>query len=135
LHSDSTQNFSHADIHYIIENGVQLTGMPAMTSPHHEPAAESWKLDAYIRSLRTPDRNQKAAEANTLASAHYTGSQACQKCHLDVYELEEDADGERGPRSARAPGCDHTRSQQKQCLEVHERASGSCRLYAWLIER
>jgi hypothetical protein len=29
---------------------------------------------------------RKAVEANTLASAHYTGSQACQKCHADIYE-------------------------------------------------
>src|SRR6202021_1703513 len=48
LHSDSTQNLSDGEIHYIIENGVQLTGMPAMSSSHHESAAESWKLVAYI---------------------------------------------------------------------------------------
>src|ERR1700730_18045740 len=32
LHSDSTQNLTDGDIHYIIENGIQLTGMPAMAS-------------------------------------------------------------------------------------------------------
>jgi predicted CXXCH cytochrome family protein len=60
--------------------------MPAMPSAHRESAAESWKLVAYIRSLRTPPREEKAIETKTLASAHYTGSQACQKCHADIYE-------------------------------------------------
>jgi predicted CXXCH cytochrome family protein len=86
LRSDSTQDLSDGEIHYIIENGIQLTGMPAMTSPHRESAAESWKLVAYIRSLRTPTREQRAVQENTLVSAHYTGSQACQKCHADIYE-------------------------------------------------
>ena len=86
LRSDSTQKLSDGEIHYIIENGVQLTGMPAMASPHRESAAESWKLVAYIRSLRTPTREERAVQANTLASAHYSGSQACQKCHADIYE-------------------------------------------------
>ncbi len=84
--SDATQNLSDGEIHYIIENGIQFTGMPAMASPHRESAAESWKLVAYIRSFRTPTREERAVEANTLASAHYTGSQACQKCHADIYE-------------------------------------------------
>src|ERR1700723_827407 len=60
LHSDSTQNLSDGEIHYIIENGVQLTGMPAMSSSHHESAAESWKLVAYIRSLRNPTPEEEA---------------------------------------------------------------------------
>ena len=46
LRSDSTQNLSDGEIYYIIENGIQLTGMPAMTSSHRESAAESWKLVA-----------------------------------------------------------------------------------------
>src|SRR5271163_2268423 len=70
LHSDATQHLSDGEIHYIIENGIQLTGMPAMPSAHRESAAESWKLVAYIRSLRSPTREEKAVEANTLASAH-----------------------------------------------------------------
>src|ERR1700677_3491450 len=32
LRSDATQNLSDGEIHYIIENGIQLTGMPAMPS-------------------------------------------------------------------------------------------------------
>jgi len=86
LHSDSTQNLSDGDIHYIIENGIQLTGMPAMPSAHREYTAESWKLVAYIRSLPNPTKEEKAVEPNGLASARCTGSQACQKCHADIYE-------------------------------------------------
>ncbi len=86
LHLEPTQNLTDGEIHYIIENGIQLTGMPAMASAHRESAAESWKLVSYIRSLRSPDENEKAVETNTMASAHYTGSQACQKCHGEIYE-------------------------------------------------
>ena len=42
--------------------------------------------------------------------AHYAGSQSCQKCHSrDLRALEEDADGERRARSARASRRDHSR--------------------------
>src|ERR1035437_2189112 len=40
LHSDKTQRLSDGDLHYIIENGVQLTGMPAM---HSQSSSEIWK--------------------------------------------------------------------------------------------
>jgi predicted CXXCH cytochrome family protein len=85
LHSDSTQTLTDGEIHYIIENGVQLTGMPAMASPHRESAEESWKLVAYIRSFRPLTSQEKALETSTAASAHYTGSQACEKCHGEIY--------------------------------------------------
>ena len=86
LHLEATQNLTDGEIHYIIENGIQLTGMPAMASAHRESAAESWKLVAYIRSFRSPSQEEKAVETKTLASAHYTGSQACQKCHAEIYD-------------------------------------------------
>src|ERR1700721_4196470 len=38
LHSDATQNLTDGEIHYIIENGIQLTGMPAMPRAHRESA-------------------------------------------------------------------------------------------------
>jgi mono/diheme cytochrome c family protein len=50
LRSAPTQRLSDGDIHYIIENGVQLSGMPAMRGAHSETDAESWKLVAYVRS-------------------------------------------------------------------------------------
>jgi predicted CXXCH cytochrome family protein len=86
LRSDATQSLSDGEIHYIIENGIQLTGMPAMTSAHRGSAAESWKLVSYIRSLRPFAAGERTQESSTSASAHYTGSQACQKCHADIYE-------------------------------------------------
>lgn len=86
LHSDATQNLSDGEIHYIIENGVQLSGMPALLGPHHESGAESWKLVSYIRSFRPLRSAEKIAAAGAAASAHYTGSQSCQKCHADIYE-------------------------------------------------
>jgi predicted CXXCH cytochrome family protein len=86
LRSEATQNLSDGEIHYIIENGVQLSGMPALSSPHRESAAESWKLVSYLRSLRPLSSAEKAVAAKTSSSAHYTGSQSCQKCHADIYE-------------------------------------------------
>jgi predicted CXXCH cytochrome family protein len=86
LHLEPTQTLTDGEMHYIIENGVQLTGMPAMASPHRESAAESWQLVAYIRSFRSPALGEAAVETKTSGSAHYTGSQACQKCHAEIYE-------------------------------------------------
>jgi predicted CXXCH cytochrome family protein len=85
LHSETTQNLTDGEIHYIIENGVQLTGMPAMPSAHRESAAESWKLVSYIRSFHPRTSEQKSSETAAAPSAHYTGSQACQKCHSEIY--------------------------------------------------
>jgi predicted CXXCH cytochrome family protein len=83
LHSDQTQSLSDGDIHYIIENGVQLTGMPAM---HSEPSSESWKLVSYIRSLRTATPREAAIQERVASTAHYVGSESCQKCHAEIYE-------------------------------------------------
>jgi len=49
-----TQNLTDGQIHYIIENGVRLTGMPAWGSPHEEQNDVSWKLVLFIRQLREP---------------------------------------------------------------------------------
>ncbi len=85
LHLAATQNLTDGEIHYIIENGIQFTGMPAMVSPHRESAADSWKLVSYLRTFRPHTSEEKALEANTFTSAHYIGSLACQKCHADIY--------------------------------------------------
>src|SRR5215472_14477356 len=44
LRSSATQNLSDGDLHYIIENGVQLTGMPAGVAHHGASADDSWPL-------------------------------------------------------------------------------------------
>src|SRR3984957_16915107 len=52
LRSAQTQKLTDGEIHYIIENGVELTGMPAWGNPHQAQNDNSWKLVLYIRSLR-----------------------------------------------------------------------------------
>ena len=81
-----TQNLTDGKIHYIIENGVQLTGMPALGNPHHEQNTNSWKLALYIRNLRPLNSQEKTQQASIIASAHYVGSQSCEKCHSQIYQ-------------------------------------------------
>lgn len=83
LQSSQTQALTDGDLHYIIQNGVQLTGMPAWGNSRSQPD-DLWKLVLFIRSLRPLHQQQQAEEAN-VASAHYVGSQACAKCHADIY--------------------------------------------------
>ena len=85
LRAASTQKLSDGEIHYIIENGVQLTGMPAWGSAHQESSGDSWKLVAFIRSLRPLGKEEQSQAAAAAGSAQYVGSQACQKCHAEIY--------------------------------------------------
>ena len=86
LHSDLTQRMSDGEIHYIIQNGVQLTGMPAMPGAHSATEADSWKLVAYIRSFRSPTQQEAGTQRHAEDSAHYVGSASCQKCHAAIYQ-------------------------------------------------
>ena len=86
LRSSQTQNLTDGEIHYIIENGVQLTGMPAWENPHKVPDEAGWKLVLFIRSLRPLNREELTQQAQTTSSAHYVGSQSCEKCHAEIYE-------------------------------------------------
>ena len=85
LRSARTQNLSDGEIHYIIENGVELTGMPAWGDPDAAHDDDSWRLVLYIRTLRPLSQPEQAQETQTAALAHYVGSQACEKCHADIY--------------------------------------------------
>jgi predicted CXXCH cytochrome family protein len=85
LRSEPTQLLSDGDLHYIIENGVQLTGMPAMAGPQSQTETESWKLVAYLRSFRSATRGEVATQAQALRAAYYVGSKACEKCHAAIY--------------------------------------------------
>lgn len=85
LRSEPIQRLSDGEIHYIIENGVQLTGMPAMRGAHSETNAESWKLVAYVRSFRSANQEEIAIQDRALSTAHYIGSEACEKCHEAIY--------------------------------------------------
>src|SRR6267154_536971 len=86
LRAPQTQNLTDGQIRYIIKNGVRLTGMPAWSHPHEEQDNDSWKLVLFIRDLRQLSAGEKSAQQATAASAHYTGSQACEKCHQQIYE-------------------------------------------------
>jgi len=83
LRSAPTQALSDGDIHYIIENGVQLTGMPAWSISVSND--DSWKLVLFVRSLGPLSLTERTQQSSTLASGHYTGSQACEKCHQEIY--------------------------------------------------
>jgi predicted CXXCH cytochrome family protein len=81
-----TQNLTDGQIHYIIQNGVRLTGMPAWSNPHEQQEDDSWKLVLYIRDLRPLSRPEKAQQEQAAGAAHYVGSQACRQCHQQIYE-------------------------------------------------
>jgi predicted CXXCH cytochrome family protein len=85
LRAAATQNLSDGEIHYIIENGVQLTGMPAWGKPHAESSGASWQLVLFIRSLRGLTHEEQAQQTAVAGSAKYVGSQACEKCHAEIY--------------------------------------------------
>src|SRR5579864_3176410 len=76
LRSPATQNLTDGDLHYIIENGVQLTGMPAGAAHHAASADDSWPLVTFIRSLRTLTAAEHSTQFSSLSAAHYIGSQA-----------------------------------------------------------
>jgi predicted CXXCH cytochrome family protein len=86
LHLEATRKLTDGEIHYFIENGIQLSGMPALKDPRGESAREAWKLVSYIRSFQSLSTHEQNASVSTLATAHFTGSLACQKCHADIYD-------------------------------------------------
>jgi predicted CXXCH cytochrome family protein len=87
LRAAPTQNLTDGEIHYIIRNGVRLTGMPALGNPHVEQENNNaWKLVLFIRSISQTTPQEKAQQSATVTSAHYVGSAACQKCHTQIYE-------------------------------------------------
>jgi predicted CXXCH cytochrome family protein len=86
LRAAATQNLTDGEIHYIIANGVQLTGMPAWSNSHQQRNVSAWNLVLFIRSLRPLTREEKTQQASTVRTAHYVGSQACGKCHDQIYD-------------------------------------------------
>jgi len=49
LRAAGTQNKSHGELYYTIDNGVRLSGMPAFSEAHS--AAQTWRLVLFIRHL------------------------------------------------------------------------------------
>jgi len=87
LRLPATQNLSDGEIHYIIKNGVRLTGMPALGTPHvGEDNNTAWKIVLFVRAISQLTPQQRAEQVATASSAHYVGSAACQKCHAQIYE-------------------------------------------------
>jgi predicted CXXCH cytochrome family protein len=86
LQSSQTQSLTDGEIHYIIQNGVQLTGMPGENASHQETEDDSWKLVLYIRHLQPFTAPGKSQQSEVARSAHYVGSKACEKCHAPIYQ-------------------------------------------------
>jgi predicted CXXCH cytochrome family protein len=85
LRDAGTQKLSDGALHYIIENGVPLTGMAAWGNPHR--ATDSWTLVLFVRSLGTsaPAAPASANAASAGPASHYLGSRACATCHAEEY--------------------------------------------------
>lgn len=86
LRLSATQRLSDGDIHYIIQNGVQLSGMPAMPGLGSESDRNSWALVSFVRNLYIATEKEARVEQKIASSAHYVGSQSCQSCHSTIYE-------------------------------------------------
>jgi predicted CXXCH cytochrome family protein len=86
LHDSPTQKLSDGDLHYIIQNGVQLSGMPAMPGLGADSDRESWALVSYVRDMRAATPGEARQQQAIASNAHYVGSQSCQKCHSAIYE-------------------------------------------------
>jgi len=84
LRAPASQKLSDGELHYIIENGVSLTGMPAWRNAQRESSAAIWNLVVFLRSLRPLTQEELAQAASTESSAHYAGSPACEKCHAQI---------------------------------------------------
>lgn len=85
LRAVATQGLTDGEIHYIIRNGVALTGMPAWGDPQTEASGTSWKLVAFIRGFRAFTKEEQSQQTAAANSAHYVGSRACEKCHAEIY--------------------------------------------------
>jgi predicted CXXCH cytochrome family protein len=85
LRGPTTQGLSDGEIHYIIANGIQLTGMPAMPALNGREDQVTWALVTYIRSLRSATPNEAARRQSLTNAAQHVGSKACERCHSSIY--------------------------------------------------
>jgi predicted CXXCH cytochrome family protein len=86
LRMPQTQNLTDGEIHYIIQNGVRLTAMPAWGNLHETEGDNSWKLVLYVRYLAHIAPSEVAEQQQISSTAHYVGSATCEKCHADIYK-------------------------------------------------
>ena len=86
LRSSRTQNLTDGELHYLIEGGVRLTGMPGWQNAHLGPDDDSWRLVLFIRTLAELSPLEKSRLSQGMLARTYVGSAACQKCHAEIYE-------------------------------------------------
>ena len=87
LRGAETQKLTDGEIHYIIQNGVRLSGMPALGNPNSgQDSNTAWKLVLFVRSIGMATPKETSEQQANAASARYVGSAACQKCHAEIYE-------------------------------------------------
>src|SRR3989449_8361 len=85
LTSPHVQNWTDAELFWIIQNGVRLTGMPSWASSISE--TDTWKLAHFVHQL--PRLNeQKAASARRGAEARAKGGAALIKNGRKLYRQE-----------------------------------------------
>jgi len=86
LRAPETQRLTDGEIHYLIEGGIRLTGMPGWQNAHLGPGEDSWKLVLFIRSLGPLAPAGLVNVSAPAGARHYVGSQACQNCHEQIYD-------------------------------------------------
>ncbi|HSG65399.1 MAG TPA: cytochrome c3 family protein, partial [Gammaproteobacteria bacterium] len=89
LASAEAQRLTDGELHYIIENGIRLTGMPAWRDADAGRAIENWKLVLLIRSLAPPGDAaglRAGVDERRALGAEYVGSAACRDCHTQIYD-------------------------------------------------
>jgi mono/diheme cytochrome c family protein len=79
LRGPATQALTDGEVRYIIANGIQLTGMPAMPALNGQEEQVSWALVTYLRSLRSATPAEAARQQSITHTAQYVGSPACER--------------------------------------------------------
>jgi mono/diheme cytochrome c family protein len=106
LHDSGTQRLPDGALRYIIANGIQLTGMPAMAQITGQEERTSWALVTYLPGCRNTGRaGASVIGCDGRSIRRFTRLRAVS--HRDLSALEIDADGQRRARSAGTSGRDH----------------------------
>jgi len=86
LSRDASEKRMDGELFYFIRNGIRNTAMPGWQLPDEQ----TWQLVSYIRRLPLTASLEASAtitsSAPAIGRAHYVGSAACQKCHVEIYE-------------------------------------------------
>ena len=119
LRATKSQDLTDGELHYIIENGVALTGMPAWGNLHQMPDDDSWKLVLYIRSLRPLTREEQTQQAQTTAFSPLRRVSSVRQ----VPRSKSMSTGRKHRWRTSfaippAPGCDHSGPRDQQRLQV-----------------